>query len=104
MSRESLLNGVKSWLFPSLVTILAMMIWHDVTEMRSDIKSLLAQSNIDKTKIDQLERDMRSVEQAVFNKKIIAMAEVKFPYTYHITLFKHENIYNLDDIIENENL
>lgn len=47
---------LKIWLFPSLVTILGTLIWRDVAEMKSDIKALLAQSNIDKTRIDNLER------------------------------------------------
>ncbi len=47
---------LKIWLFPSLVTILGTLIWRDVVEMKSDIKALLAQSNIDKTRIDNLER------------------------------------------------
>lgn len=47
---------LKIWLFPSLVTILGTLIWRDIAEMKSDIKSLLAQSNIDKTRIDNLER------------------------------------------------
>lgn len=47
---------LKIWLFPSLVTIIGTLIWRDVAEMKSDIKALLAQSNIDKTRIDNLER------------------------------------------------
>jgi hypothetical protein len=46
----------KVWIFPSLVSILAMMIWNDVNEIKSDVKSLMAQSNVDKTRIDNLER------------------------------------------------
>lgn len=47
---------IKAWLFPSLITILAGIIWNDVQEIKSDVKSLMAQSNIDKTRIDNLER------------------------------------------------
>lgn len=32
------------------------MIWHDVNEIKADVKALMAQSNIDKTRIDNLER------------------------------------------------
>ena len=46
----------KVWIFPGLVSILAMMIWNDVTEIKSDVKALMAQSNVDKTRIDNLER------------------------------------------------
>jgi hypothetical protein len=55
---EELNNKVKTWLFPSLVTVLAALIWRDVTELKSDVKSLLAQSNIDKTRINNIEREL----------------------------------------------
>jgi hypothetical protein len=49
-------ENFKIWIFPSLVSILAMMIWNDVNEIKADVKSLMAQSNVDKTRIDNLER------------------------------------------------
>lgn len=52
------LEAFKIWVFPSLVSILAMMIWNDVNEIKSDVKMLMAQSNIDKTRIDNLERQV----------------------------------------------
>lgn len=48
----------KVWIFPTLGSILAMMIWNDVSEIKSDVKALMAQSNIDKTRIDNLERQL----------------------------------------------
>lgn len=50
------ITQIKAWLFPSLITFLAGIIWNDVQEIKSDIKVLMAQSNIDKTRIDNLER------------------------------------------------
>jgi len=47
---------IKAWLFPSLITLLAGIIWNDVQEIKTDVKALMAQSNIDKTRIDNLER------------------------------------------------
>lgn len=52
------LEAFKIWVFPSLVSILAMMIWNDVNEIKADVKLLMAQSNIDKTRIDNLERQV----------------------------------------------
>lgn len=43
-------------LFPAAMAAICLVIWHDISEMKKDIKSLLAQSNIDKTKIENLER------------------------------------------------
>ena len=52
------ISQVKAWLFPSIITMLAAIIWNDVQEIKSDVKALMAQSNIDKTRIDNLERNV----------------------------------------------
>jgi hypothetical protein len=49
-------SQIKTWLFPSVITLLAGIIWNDVQEIKTDVKALMAQSNIDKTRIDNLER------------------------------------------------
>lgn len=54
----TVISSFKSWIFPGLVSILGMMIWNDVNEIKSDVKLLMAQSNIDKTRIDNLERQI----------------------------------------------
>jgi hypothetical protein len=48
-----------------------MLIWRDISELRSDVKALLAQSNIDKTRIDNLINDVKSLENAVFQRKTV---------------------------------
>ena len=50
------LRSIKVWIFPSLVSLVSLLIWSDVHEIKSDLKVLMAQSNIDKTRIDNLER------------------------------------------------
>lgn len=46
----------KVWIFPTLVSLVSLLIWNDVNEIKADVKALIAQSNIDKTRIDNLER------------------------------------------------
>jgi hypothetical protein len=46
----------KVWIFPSLVSLVSLLIWNDVNEIKADVKALMAQYNIDKTRIDNLER------------------------------------------------
>ncbi len=48
----------KVWIFPSLVSLVSLLIWNDVNEIKADVKLLMAQSNIDKTRIDNIERQM----------------------------------------------
>ena len=55
---DSTYNQFKNWVFPSLVSVLGMMIWNDVVEIKTDVKALIAQSSVDKTRIDNLEREV----------------------------------------------
>ncbi len=52
------MDKLKVWAFPAMMSILAAIIWQDVQEIKSDTKALLAQSMIDKTRIDNLEREV----------------------------------------------
>ena len=56
MRENPAINAFKVWIFPSLASALALLIWNDVNEIKSDVKQLMAQSNVDKTRIDNLER------------------------------------------------
>lgn len=58
MKENSTISSFKVWVFPSLVSIMSIMIWNDVNEIKADVKALMAQSNIDKTRIDNLERQI----------------------------------------------
>lgn len=69
---EEIESKIKAWLFPSLVTVLAALIWKDVTELKDDVKALLAQSNIDKTRIDNIER-------VLYNKKTTVNLIISIP-------------------------
>ena len=100
--RNNVANAIKVYIFPSLVTILAMLIWRDVSELRSDVKSLLAQSNIDKTNIEQLQRDSRMLEQAVFNKKLVACNYDDTGSMQYDRFFKHEEVFNISKYIKQQ--
>lgn len=63
-------RGLKAYLFPTLVSIISAMIWYDVTEIKQDVKALMAQSNIDKTRIDNLEKQI---------DKLVASNTVMYP-------------------------
>ena len=54
-------DQLKAYLFPTAITIMSIMIWHDVNEMKADIKQLIVQSNVDKTRIDNLEREVYKI-------------------------------------------
>ena len=56
MNENPTLKSIKLWIFPTLASLVGLLIWSDVNEIKGDVKVLMAQSNIDKTRIDNLER------------------------------------------------
>ena len=65
MTRENpSIAAFKVWIFPSLVSLVSLLIWNDVNEIKADVKILMAQSNIDKTRIDNIEREMFKTSSA----------------------------------------
>jgi len=64
--KNSMITTIKLYIFPSLVTLLAMLIWRDVSELRSDVKQLLAESASNKIKVEILEKQVQQLNQAVF--------------------------------------
>jgi hypothetical protein len=92
--KNSIGNSIKLYFFPSLVTVLAMLIWRDVSELRSDVKSLLAQSNIDKTEIMNLKRDVEILNHRMF-KPLSSDLKI-YP---HDSFFKHEEVFTISDYL-----
>jgi hypothetical protein len=65
MTRENpSVAAFKVWIFPSLVSLVSLLIWNDVNEIKADVKLLMAQSNIDKTRIDNIERQLYKTADA----------------------------------------
>ena len=53
--RSNTQPNYNSWIFSGLLSIIATLLFAIIFDMRSDIKTLLAQSNIDKTEISKIE-------------------------------------------------
>lgn len=105
--KNSIANAIKIYLFPSIVSILAMMIWRDVTELRNDVKQLLAQSNIDKTRIEQLEKSVQMLNHQVFKTPMTA-TNTKYPGSQdpvsnlvlnHDRYFREEDVFDVKKYI-----
>jgi hypothetical protein len=88
-----MVTTIKLYVFPALVTVISMLIWRDISELRSDVKALLAQSNIDKTRIDNLINDVRVLEQIIYNKK--TTTSTSWLNIQHDPYFKPEEEYDV---------
>lgn len=73
------ITQIKAWLFPTLIAILGTIIWNDVKEIKNDVKALMAQSNIDKTRIDNLEKRMDFFRSGAASPT--SLSETRFPTT-----------------------
>lgn len=100
---SKVLDKVKLWLFPVVVTILATVTYRELLEVRSDVKQLLAQSNIDKTRIELLENQVQMLNQAVFLKRSISESAAEPKIIKVLPLSgKHEEFYTYENNIKTE--
>jgi len=97
--KGSMVTTIKLYLFPALVTIISMLIWRDISELRADVKALLAQSNIDKTRIDNLTNDVKALEIIIYNRKVTTNASFLIPD--HYPWFKPEEEYDIKKYLKN---
>jgi len=65
-TEKSVISSVKSWLFPSIVTILSYVLYEDIKEIKSDVKQLLSQSASDHTEIINLKSQVEVLNTKVF--------------------------------------
>lgn len=69
---KSLINTVKVWLFPSVITVMSYMLYDDIKEIKADVKKLLTQSASDHTEIENLKQNITNL-----NNKVFVMTPVK---------------------------
>ena len=79
--RDQVISILKEWASPVLIGIVGMLLWRDVTEMRSDVKLLLVQQSADRVKIEQLETDMKMLKGYLFTESSKAPALPSQPVT-----------------------
>ena len=98
LSKNNIVNTLKVYIFPSLVSMLAMMIWRDVSELRSDVKQLLSESAVNKTKIDRLEKQVEFLNQAVFKypKTTSSADSYKNKMSLNNLYAKHEDFFDIN--------
>lgn len=70
---DNVVSKVKEWLTPSLITIIGMFLWRDLSELRQDVKILLNSQKITEYRIEKLEENLsytKVKENKEENKKI----------------------------------
>lgn len=91
-SDNETVKSIKNWLFQPLLSIIGAFLIYQVSEMRTDIKQLLIQSSIDKTRIDDLEREVYKTPKS----HIIATTDNNSKYiAWEPTLYLNEEEFNI---------
>lgn len=65
-NEKTVLSTVKTWLFPSVMSFLAIILYDDIKEIKSDVKRLLAQSAADHVEIINLKSQVNTLNSKVF--------------------------------------
>lgn len=101
---NTIIDQVKIWITPSVITILGTMIWADMQEMKSDIKSLLKESSSQEAKIKSLEQDMNLIKSMYFKRQASIPVPHKedIPPTYMIPFVKHEETFDITKYVPAE--
>lgn len=55
-------DAIKAYFFPTLLSILTMVVYNDLHEVKMDVKVLLAQASEDKIKIEYLQKEIERMK------------------------------------------
>lgn len=72
-------DKVKIWLFPSLISILGLMIWTDLQTIKSSITLNTSTSIINKTNVENLQRRVDRLETVVYKQSVIVKTNNNIP-------------------------
>lgn len=65
--KDPVISRVKEYITPGLITILGVMLWAEISELKRDVKTLLANDASSKTKIEMLEKELYYLRERVYS-------------------------------------
>lgn len=92
-------KSIKEFLHPGLMYLLTTIVCYYVSTIQTDVKTLLAQSNVDKTEIAQLKQDVADLKQVVFLKRamVVTPKTEMFPGTIALTIFSADRFFKHEE-------
>jgi hypothetical protein len=73
MANVSVEDRIKSWLTPGLISCFGILSWNLITEIRSDVKSLLESNAQVQVRIQNLEKRMDGLEAQFYPQRMFAV-------------------------------
>lgn len=65
--KDPVITRVKEYITPGLITILGVMLWAEISELKRDVKTLLANDAASQMKVNMLEKELDRVREQVCN-------------------------------------
>jgi len=95
MATTNIIDKIKIWASPTIISILGLIIWTDLQEMKHDVKRLLEVSSSQQARIESLERDLTLIKSLYF-KRVSNEASNEEVLPFFIPFAKHEELYDLE--------
>jgi hypothetical protein len=72
-------SKVKEWITPSLITIVGIMLWSQLTELKSDVKQLLITQSANQVKIANLEASVVELKTNYLSHELASLTKETEP-------------------------
>ena len=95
MATVNIIDKIKIWASPAILSILGMIIWADLQEMKHDVKRLLEVSSSQQAKIESLERDIALIKGTYFKRTSNEPNKEDKTLPFFMPFAKHEEICDL---------
>lgn len=93
----STIDKIKIWASPAILSVLGMMIWADLREMKQDVKRLLEVSSSQQARIESLEKDIALIKGNYFKRAANTEDnDNKGHLPFFIPFAKHEETYSVE--------
>ena len=104
MPTINIIDKIKIWASPAILSILGMVIWSDLQEMKHDVKRLLEVSSSQQARIESLERDIALIKGTYFKKATNEPIKEDNPLPFFMPFAKHEEICDLNSQLRPVNI
>jgi len=95
MATVNIIDKIKIWASPVILSILGMIIWADLQEMKHDVKRLLEVSSSQQARIESLERDIALIKGTYFKRTSNEPNKEDKTLPFFMPFAKHEEICDL---------
>jgi len=100
--KNDIISAVKEWASPVLIAIVGTLLYSDLTELKSDVKTLLIQQSADRTRIEMLEKDIEILKEQKMSTAVdqitdaVTQGKAVLPVWMRIGPFKKEDEISFD--------